>query len=172
MTATRRRGSETPDSPRETLRTRGGVVAPTTITTPSASPHFPLQVGQTLSQRPDIVGVDAAEAFKSLQTQSTPFSDVAAREIIARELSCTVDRLAPPADAAASRASAGDYVFARLSSTPAAVASLGQVYKATTFDGVEVAVKVGSTRATRTHAKDLSLTGGSSSSLREVATGA
>eukprot|EP00438_Fugacium_kawagutii_P013928 Skav213480 [mRNA] locus=scaffold565:178524:179698:+ [translate_table: standard] len=36
-------------------------------------------VGQTLAQRPDIVGDDAAEVLKSLQSKTKPFLDEIAR---------------------------------------------------------------------------------------------
>jgi ubiquinone biosynthesis protein len=39
-----------------------------------------VKVGQTLAQRPDIVGDDAAEVLKSLQSKTKPFPD---------EIACT-----------------------------------------------------------------------------------
>ncbi|OEU14484.1 hypothetical protein FRACYDRAFT_158405, partial [Fragilariopsis cylindrus CCMP1102] len=69
-----------------------------------------VKLGQTLSQRPDIVGKPACDALKRLQTQNSPF--------------------------------ANDIAYACIRENPIASASLGQVYKATTFDGNDIAVKV------------------------------
>ena len=41
-----------------------------------------VKVGQTLSQRPDLVGEEACEALKSLQTNNRPFSNAAALQPI------------------------------------------------------------------------------------------
>lgn len=38
-----------------------------------------VKVGQTLAQRPDIVGDEAAEVLKSLQSKTKPFPDEIAR---------------------------------------------------------------------------------------------
>ena len=44
-----------------------------------------VKVGQTLSQRPDLVGEEACEALKSLQTKNRPFSNAAALQSVAVE---------------------------------------------------------------------------------------
>ena len=95
------------------------------------------KVGQTLSQRPDLVGEDAAEALKGLQSQSpNGFSNADARRILAQEWgsrSLFVEEMSPE---------------------PVAVASLGQVYKAKLKDGRTVAVKIQRPDALRTCALD------------------
>ena len=56
--------------------------------TPAAAPLGPVAVklGQTLSQRPDIVGVDVCEALKSLQTSNAPFDNERAWQVLREEL--------------------------------------------------------------------------------------
>ena len=44
-----------------------------------------VNVGQTLSQRPDLVGEEACEALKRLQTKNRPFSNAAALQSVAVE---------------------------------------------------------------------------------------
>jgi len=99
-----------------------------------------VKIGQTLSQRPDILPEDVCEALKGLQTSNTPFPDAEAFLVMAEEFNATgplapgvawdgCDPDAPP-------------LFANLSSTCIASASLGQVYRATTHAGREIAVKV------------------------------
>lgn len=96
-----------------------------------------VKVGQTLSQRPDIVGLDAAKALARLQTKNAPFSNELAYAVLQESLQC--QWIAPGVGEGVS----GDRpLFAAMSPDPMACASLGQVYKATTWEGLEVAVKV------------------------------
>ena len=101
-----------------------------------------VKVGQTLSQRPDILPKDVCEALKTLQTGNTPFADADAWRVIADETGWDgpiAPGLAPPGCARPD----GAPLFAKLSASPIAAASLGQVYRGTLADGgVEVAVKV------------------------------
>ena len=96
-----------------------------------------VKVGQTLSQRPDIVGLDAAKALARLQTKNAPFSNELARAVLQESLQC--QWIAP---GIGKEISGERPVFATMSLDPVACASLGQVYKATTWEGLEVAVKV------------------------------
>lgn len=99
-----------------------------------------VKVGQTLAQRPDIVGDDAAEVLKSLQSKTKPFPDEIAHRIILEDLNHTgplapglcpdgFDCDAPP-------------LFREISAETIASASLGQVYKAKTREGQHIALKV------------------------------
>jgi hypothetical protein len=83
-----------------------------------------VKIGQTLSQRPDILPEDVCEALKGLQTANTPFPDAEAFQVMAEDFRAAgplapglpggPDPLAPP-------------LFAKLSATCIASASLGQV---------------------------------------------
>ncbi|CAE8689934.1 unnamed protein product, partial [Polarella glacialis] len=105
----------------------------------SLGPAF-VKAGQTLAQRPDIVGDEAAEAMKALQTSARPFPNSVAYRIIAEDLRHR-GPIAPGVCPEGCDPTAAP-LFAACSADPVASASLGQVYKATTHDGVEVAVKV------------------------------
>jgi len=87
-----------------------------------------IKVGQALSSRPDLMPPAYVAALEMLQDRIPPFPDADARAVIEGELG-----MAPEA------------VFASLSPTPVAAASLGQVYRGTLrpeYGGGEVAVKV------------------------------
>ena len=57
-----------------------------------------MKIGQTLSQRPDLIGEEAADALKSLQMDNEPFPDHLAFEArtIADDLSSTDRARAQP----------------------------------------------------------------------------
>ncbi|XP_051121560.1 uncharacterized protein LOC127244976 [Andrographis paniculata] len=84
-----------------------------------------VKVGQSLATRPDIIGYDVSKALSELHDQIPPFPRAEAMKIIEEELGCPVNT-----------------VFKNTSDEPVAAASFGQVYKATTHDGLDVAVKV------------------------------
>ncbi|MFO0870990.1 MAG: AarF/UbiB family protein [Pirellulales bacterium] len=84
-----------------------------------------IKLGQLLSTRPDVVGVELAEELRGLQTNVPADPPQAVRELIASELGQPVDEL-----------------FAEFSDIPLASASIGQVHRATLLDGTDVVVKV------------------------------
>eukprot|EP00929_Paragymnodinium_shiwhaense_P050132 TRINITY_DN25268_c0_g1_i2.p1 TRINITY_DN25268_c0_g1~~TRINITY_DN25268_c0_g1_i2.p1 ORF type:complete len:813 (+),score=173.15 TRINITY_DN25268_c0_g1_i2:60-2441(+) len=101
---------------------------------------FFVKIGQTLAQRPDIVGDEVAEELKGMQEKNQPFSNEAALQIIAEDLRHS-GPLAPGV-VPNGNTDSGPTLFAEMTSSFVASASLGQVYKARLHDGREVAVKV------------------------------
>lgn len=102
-----------------------------------------VKIGQTLSQRPDIVGHEAARALLRLQTQNLPFSNELAYHVIRQELNWTDGAPISPGivDEGLTNPLAKP-LFEDITKDPVACASLGQVYQATLYDGRKVAVKV------------------------------
>ena len=94
-----------------------------------------VKVGQTLSQRPDIVGEEAAVELQRLQTKNLPFDNELAYAVIRESLQCQV--IAPGIGEGDEKP-----LFASMTKDPIACASLGQVYRATTYDNRDVAIKV------------------------------
>lgn len=84
-----------------------------------------IKVGQALSTRPDLIRQDYLDELIKLQDQLPPFPTEHAFRIIETELDADIDE-----------------IFAQISTTPVAAASLGQVYRAHLKTGEEVAVKV------------------------------
>ncbi|GER43244.1 protein kinase superfamily protein [Striga asiatica] len=84
-----------------------------------------IKVGQSLSTRPDITGYGISKALSELHDQIPPFPRAKAMKIIEEELGSPVETF-----------------FSFVSEEPVAAASFGQVYKASTHDGLDVAVKV------------------------------
>ncbi|KAI3470454.1 hypothetical protein Pfo_027117 [Paulownia fortunei] len=84
-----------------------------------------IKVGQSLSTRPDIIGYEISKALSELHDQIPPFPRAEAMKIIEEELGSPVETF-----------------FSYVSEEPVAAASFGQVYKASTHDGFDVAVKV------------------------------
>ncbi|KAH8075649.1 hypothetical protein JL721_1663 [Aureococcus anophagefferens] len=91
-----------------------------------------VKLSQTLSQRPDIVGDEAAVSLKALQTQNVPYDDEIAWAIVREDLGWR-GPIAPGVGDGD-----GAPLFAAITPEPIAPG----VYKATTHDGREVAVKV------------------------------
>ena len=143
--------------PRE-ARTRGKILREELS---GLGPCF-VKIGQTLSQRPDIVGEEACEELKSLQTENEPFDNDLAMHIIATELKWT-GPLAPGVVPNGADPN-GEPLFAWISEKPIASASLGQVYRARLhesaagtipgLDALDVAVKVQRPEAVRQIALD------------------
>ncbi len=101
------------------------------------------KIGQTLSQRPDLVGASAAKAFKRLQTKNIPFANDLAFSVMHQSLdywegplALGIHSMVPGVD------QDGPPLFAKMTQNPIASASLGQVYRATMHNGTEVAIKV------------------------------
>ncbi|KAK9282959.1 hypothetical protein L1049_011184 [Liquidambar formosana] len=84
-----------------------------------------IKVGQSISTRPDIIGTEISKALSELHDQIPPFPRTLARKIIEDELGSPVESF-----------------FSYISDEPVAAASFGQVYRGTTLDGFNVAVKV------------------------------
>eukprot|EP00438_Fugacium_kawagutii_P028504 Skav229791 [mRNA] locus=scaffold2234:140475:154227:- [translate_table: standard] len=121
-----------------------------------------VKIGQTLSERPDLIGDEAAEELKLLQQdtirtrvtpdvtwacasltcsqENEPFSTEIAFATILEDLNHTGPLV--PGGFTLKGDPAGPPLFASITEQPVAAASLGQVYKATTLDGRTVAVKV------------------------------
>ena len=78
-----------------------------------------------LSTRPDLIRKDFLEELIKLQDQLPPFSNDIAFNIIEQELDLKIDS-----------------IYRKISPSPVAAASLGQVYQAVLHTGEEVAVKV------------------------------
>jgi len=84
-----------------------------------------VKVGQALSTRPDLLPTQYLEELSSLQDALPTFSDVDAFALVEKELGRPLDSM-----------------FERITPSPIAAASLGQVYKAKTMEGKSVALKV------------------------------
>jgi predicted unusual protein kinase regulating ubiquinone biosynthesis (AarF/ABC1/UbiB family) len=84
-----------------------------------------IKVGQALSTRPDLVPPIYLEELTRLQDQLPPFDNDIAYQFIEEELGAHPDE-----------------IYAELTDTPIAAASLGQVYKGRLKTGEQVAVKV------------------------------
>ena len=111
-----------------------------------------VKIGQTLSQRPDLIGKEAADSFKILQTANTPFDDDLAWAVIKESLQWK-GPIAPGVGVDADDTD-GPTLFASITPKPVASASLGSVYRATTHGGRDVAVKVQRPDAMSILAKD------------------
>ncbi|MBC7972263.1 MAG: AarF/ABC1/UbiB kinase family protein [Verrucomicrobia bacterium] len=84
-----------------------------------------IKVGQALSTRPDLVPPEYLEELTLLQDQLPPFDNAVAYRFIEEELG-----------------DSPDMIYAELTESPIAAASLGQVYRGRLKTGEEVAVKV------------------------------
>src|SRR6056297_3498599 len=87
-------------------------------------PSF-IKLGQILSTRPDLVGIEITEELSHLQTATEPDDWEDAKATIEEELAGSIEELF------------GSYV-----TVPIASGSIGQVHEATTREGEQVVVKV------------------------------
>ncbi len=84
-----------------------------------------IKLAQALASRPDLIPLEYAREFRRLQDDVPPFPFEEARVLIETELQAPLEAL-----------------FSEFEETPAASASIGQVYYAVLPDGQRVAVKV------------------------------
>ncbi|MBW1798769.1 MAG: AarF/ABC1/UbiB kinase family protein [Deltaproteobacteria bacterium] len=84
-----------------------------------------IKMGQILSTRPDLLPVEFIKELPKLQDNVPPFSFADVKEIIEKELKNPLEG-----------------IFSHFDERPLAAASIGQVHRARTLDGEEVAVKI------------------------------
>ncbi|WP_341747345.1 2-polyprenylphenol 6-hydroxylase [Candidatus Tisiphia endosymbiont of Dascillus cervinus] len=99
-----------------------------------------IKFGQTLSTRPDLIGVKIAHYLQSLQDKLPPFSSSIARKIIDESFGQSTDEL-----------------FSVFEDIPIAAASISQVHRAKLKSGEFVAVKILRPRIHHTYNKDIKL---------------
>jgi predicted unusual protein kinase regulating ubiquinone biosynthesis (AarF/ABC1/UbiB family) len=117
-----KRASSRSEAQREALQRQRAIELRDLLTT--LGPAF-IKIGQAVSTRPDLVPAIYLEELSKLQDQIPAFPNEIAFALIEAELG------APPAE-----------LYAEISDSPVAAASLGQVYKARLKTGEQVAVKV------------------------------
>lgn len=99
-----------------------------------------IKFGQTLSTRPDLIGIDISQSLQSLQDKLVPFSGNIAREMILKSFGQDVDEL-----------------FSVFEDLPVAAASISQVHKAKLKSGEWVAIKILRPNIHNTYDKDIKL---------------
>ena len=99
-----------------------------------------IKMGQLLSTRPDIVPDEYVQELRALQDQVAPLSYDQVAKVIQQELGAEPDKL-----------------FAEFDREPMASASIAQVHRARTHDGMQVVVKVKRPGIERTVRSDLDI---------------
>ena len=84
-----------------------------------------IKLGQIMSTRPDVVPEDVLAELRKLQDEVPPFDTATAMELVTQQLGCDLGER-----------------FTHIDERPFASASIGQVYRAETTDGMAVVVKV------------------------------
>jgi ubiquinone biosynthesis protein len=84
-----------------------------------------IKMGQILSTRPDLLGVDFMQELSKLQDDVPSFAFTDIRDILENEFGEPLDQ-----------------IFSQFDEHPLAAASIGQVHRARTLDGNEVVVKI------------------------------
>lgn len=115
------------------------------LTLESLGPTY-IKFGQVMSTRPDLVPPEMLAELKKLQERVPPFPSAAAVERLEEELGKPIAQL-----------------FASFDTVPLAAGSLGQVHRATHFNGTPLAVKIRRPGAVRNVERDVSL-------MQEIAT--
>lgn len=124
--------------PVQWLGERGDPTQPPVVRAITALGPSYIKLGQILSTRPDVTGVDLSRELKVLQDQLPPFNLASARAEVERELGAPVDVL-----------------FSEFSA-PVAAASIAQVHRArVAATGREVAVKIRRPGIARAFARDI-----------------
>ena len=110
-----------------------------TLALTALGPAF-VKLGQALSVRPDLIGERMADDLSALQDDLPPFNVRDAKRAIKDEFGKSVEEL-----------------FCLFDNKPIAAASIAQVHRATTTDGMEVAVKILRPNIEEAFARDLEL---------------
>ncbi len=97
-----------------------------------------IKLGQTLSTRPDLIGLEMAESLKYLQDKLPAFDSKIVRSRIERSFNKKLDQ-----------------IFTEFGDKPVAAASIAQVHKAKLKSGEEVAVKILRPDIARKYNKDI-----------------
>ncbi|HEY4259794.1 MAG TPA: AarF/ABC1/UbiB kinase family protein, partial [Schlesneria sp.] len=115
------------------------------LTLESLGPTY-IKFGQVMSTRPDLIPLEMLVELKKLQERVPPFPSADAVELLEEELGKPIAEL-----------------FTSFDTIPLAAGSLGQVHRATHFNGTPLAVKIRRPGAVRNVERDVSL-------MQEIAT--
>lgn len=97
-----------------------------------------IKLGQVLSSRPDLIGIDNTEYLRCLQDKLPEFDYTIAKAIIEGELKQPINS-----------------IFSEFEETPVAAASIAQVHKAKLITGEDVAVKILRPKIQKEYEKDI-----------------
>ncbi len=99
-----------------------------------------IKFGQTLSTRPDLIGIDISKYLQYLQDKLAPFSSIIACKIIEESFGRSINQL-----------------FSLFEETPIAAASISQVHRAKLRSGEFVAVKILRPKIHHTYDNDIKI---------------